>query len=133
MPQLTLSGLTLYPIKSAAGIPVLDWEVDDCGLRHDRRWMVVDPAGRFLTQRTHPGLALIRPWIADGVLRVIAPESPPLELPLEPRSPVRTTVVVWRDRCDALWLGPEAAEWFFGQNVLHHGGGRLSLGDALLV
>jgi uncharacterized protein len=112
MPQLTLSGLTLYPIKSAAGITVPSWEVDGLGLHLDRRWMLVDTVGQFLTQRSHPRLALVRPSIGDGVLRVEAPESPPLELPLEPRSPVRTTVVVWRDRCDALWLGPETAEWF---------------------
>ena len=61
MPALTLSALTVYPIKSAGGIPVTEWDVDGFGLRHDRRWMVVDPRGRMVTQRTHPRLALARP------------------------------------------------------------------------
>jgi uncharacterized protein YcbX len=112
MAQLTLTGLTLYPIKSAAGIPVHTWDVDDFGLRYDRRWMVVDPAGIFLTQRSHPRLALVRPSINEPVLRVEAPEMPALELPLEPTSQVRTEVLVWRDRCAALWVGPGPADWF---------------------
>ena len=61
MPALTLSALTVYPIKSAGGIPVTEWDVDGFGLRHDRRWMVVDPRGRMVTQRTYPRLALARP------------------------------------------------------------------------
>ncbi|MFL5495210.1 MAG: MOSC domain-containing protein [Gemmatimonadales bacterium] len=112
MPRLTLTGLTLYPIKSAAGIRVSHWEVDAFGLQHDRRWMVVDSAGNFLTQRSHPRLALVHPSTRDGALRVEAPDVPALELPLHPSSPVRTSVVVWRDRCDALWLGERPAEWF---------------------
>jgi len=32
--------------------------VDGFGLRHDRRWMVVDPAGIFLSQRNHPRAAM---------------------------------------------------------------------------
>jgi uncharacterized protein YcbX len=38
---LRLTGLTIYPIKSARGIPLEESEVDEFGLRHDRRWMVV--------------------------------------------------------------------------------------------
>jgi uncharacterized protein len=112
MSELRLGGLTLYPIKSAAGIPRSTWDVDAFGLHHDRRWMVVDASGTFLTQRTHPRLALIRPSITQGVLRVVAEASPALELPLVPTSPVRTSVRVWRDRCEALWLGTGPAEWF---------------------
>jgi uncharacterized protein YcbX len=40
-----LSGLYVYPIKSAGGIPIEAWDVDGRGLRHDRRWMLVDGAG----------------------------------------------------------------------------------------
>lgn len=44
-PRLHLTSIALYPIKSAAGIAADAWEVDHFGLRHDRRWMVVDPHG----------------------------------------------------------------------------------------
>jgi uncharacterized protein YcbX len=114
MAALTLTALHVYPIKSAGGLSPDSWDVDAFGLHHDRRWMLIDSTGCFLTQRTHPRLALVRPSIADGLLRVEAPGTPPLDLPLEPKSPVRTTVAIWRDRCDALWLGSGPAEWFSG-------------------
>ncbi|MFL5401832.1 MAG: MOSC domain-containing protein [Gemmatimonadales bacterium] len=109
---LRLAGLNVYPIKGARGIALDNSEVDGFGLRHDRRWMVVNPSGEFLSQRTHPRLALIAPAIQDGTLRVTAPEMPPLELPLHPADAVRSRVAVWRDFCPASWLGEEPAGWF---------------------
>jgi Uncharacterized Fe-S protein len=104
-PALHLSRLHVYPIKSAGGLTPDEWEVDAFGLRHDRRWMVVDTAGRMLSQRTHPQLALVRPSLADETLRVDAPGMPALELPLRPSGSVRATVAVWDDLCRAIWTG----------------------------
>lgn len=112
MPGLALSQLNIYPIKSARGISVEAWEVDSFGLRHDRRWMVVDSGGRLVTQRTHPRMALAHPALARERLRVTAPVLPPLDLPLRPETAITTTVRVWNDVCKALWLGARAAEWF---------------------
>jgi uncharacterized protein len=109
---IRLTGINLYPIKSARGIPLDQGEVDEFGLKHDRRFMLVDPSGEFITQRTHPRMALIAPELSDGHLRVNAPEMPPLELPLDPRPTVVTRVTVWNDACDATWLGEPAAQWF---------------------
>ncbi|HEX2250245.1 MAG TPA: MOSC N-terminal beta barrel domain-containing protein, partial [Gemmatimonadales bacterium] len=109
---LQLTGLTVYPIKSAGGIPVSDWPVDEFGLRYDRRWMLVDDSGEFLSQRSHPRLALARPSIRDGSLRIDAPGMPSLELPLEPTASVTTDVTVWNDTCPAAWLGERPASWF---------------------
>ncbi|HZN97361.1 MAG TPA: MOSC N-terminal beta barrel domain-containing protein [Gemmatimonadales bacterium] len=107
-----LTGLTLYPIKSAGGIPVAQSEVDEFGLRYDRRWMVVDESGTFLSQRSHPRLALVVPSIRDGALGVEAPGMPGLVTPLEPPPTVTTRVRVWKDSCAATWLGERAARWF---------------------
>jgi len=54
-----LSELNIYPVKSLKGIPLQESIVEDRGLRHDRRWMLVDSANRFLTQREHPAMARI--------------------------------------------------------------------------
>jgi uncharacterized protein YcbX len=109
---LRLTGLVVYPIKSARGIPLEESQVDEFGLRHDRRWMVVNPSGEFLSQRTHPRLALIAPEIDGQLLRITAPEMPPLELPLRPTDTVRSRVAVWGDICPASWLGENAGGWF---------------------
>lgn len=112
MPTLTLTGLHVYPIKSAGGFSAETWPVDEFGLRHDRRWVVVDQAGEALTQREHPRLALVRTAIGGGRLRVSAPGCAPLDLPLEPAGTVATVANVWGDRCAAYWMGERAARWF---------------------
>ena len=112
MPRLKLSALVVYPVKSAAGISVSQWEVDTFGLQHDRRWMVVDSRGALVTQRTHPRLALVRPAIHEAGLTLHAPGAPPLKLEIGPRGSVTVQATVWDDTCEALWLGPGPARWF---------------------
>jgi uncharacterized protein YcbX len=110
--DLRLTSLHVYPIKSTAGLAPSAWDVDGFGLRYDRRWMVVDAAGEMISQRTHPRLALVRPAIGDGTLRVETAGMPPLELPLAPTSTVALPVTVWDDTCTAVWTGERAARWF---------------------
>jgi uncharacterized protein len=109
---ITLTGITLYPIKSAGGIPVDSWELDQFGLTLDRRWLVVDATGQFISQRDYPRMALVRPTLQNGCLRVDAPGMPPLELSVNPAPAVLTRVTVWDDSCDATWVGEVAARWF---------------------
>ena len=112
MPTLTLTGLHIYPIKSAGGFAAETWPVDDFGLRYDRRWVVVNQEGQALTQREHPRLALVRTAIEGGRLRVSAPGRPPLDVPLEPAGAVAMSADVWGDVCAAYWMGERAARWF---------------------
>jgi uncharacterized protein len=110
--SIRLTGLNIYPIKSTRGIPLHDSAVDEFGLRYDRRWMVVNESGVFLSQRSHPRLAFVAPSIGDGELRVDAPGMPTLRTPLHPGETVATSVTVWDDTCPASWVGARAAEWF---------------------
>jgi MOSC domain-containing protein len=107
-----LSGLNIYPIKAARGIQLHQSEVDEFGLRYDRRWMVVDETGQFLSQRSHARLTLVVPSIQGGALRVDAPGMPSLETSLDPSPSVSTRVTVWDDSCEATWIGEKAASWF---------------------
>ncbi len=109
---LRLTGLHVYPVKSAAGLAPAAWDVDDFGLRHDRRWMVVDASGKMISQRTHPKLALVRPSIVEETLRLDTPGMPALELPLRPADGATASVVVWDDVCAARSAGERAARWF---------------------
>lgn len=109
---LRLTALHVYPIKSCGGLAPAAWDVDGFGLRHDRRWMVVDTRGAMLSQRTHPRLALVRPSMGDDTLRIEAIGLPALELPVRPGSGVSTIVAIWGDACSAVWTGERAAAWF---------------------
>jgi uncharacterized protein YcbX len=51
MTEFKLTGIYIYPIKSAAGIALETAQVQARGFQYDRQWMVVDEAGKFMTQR----------------------------------------------------------------------------------
>ncbi|MEI6046834.1 MAG: MOSC N-terminal beta barrel domain-containing protein [Chloroflexota bacterium] len=109
--QAAVVALFYYPIKSCGGRQVEQAEIDECGLKHDRELMLVDPAtGAFITQRELPQMALIRPQIEQGLLRLEAPGMPVLELALVTEG-VRLKAVVWSDQCDTVDQGDEVADW----------------------
>lgn len=111
---LSLTGLYLYPVKSLEGYAVAEAEVTARGLRHDRRWLLVDERNRFLTQRQHPELALLAVAPAyNGFLlsHRQRPELLPLFIPFEAHPDRTLFVTVWDDILWA-WRGtPEADEW----------------------
>ena len=51
MAALRLAAIYRYPLKSAAGLACEQATLDDFGVAGDRRWLLVDPAGDFLSQR----------------------------------------------------------------------------------
>lgn len=108
--MITVTGLFRYPIKSCAGTALDFATLDARGFEHDRRWMVVDGAGGFRTQRELPRMALIHPFIDDGALTLTAEGMPGLSLRLAaPGS--RFTVGVWKDTVEAIDQGEAAADW----------------------
>ena len=97
-PGVSVSRLFIYPVKSCGGIEVREAVVEKRGFRHDRRWMVVDRNGIYMTQRNHPRLALIRTTIAADGLHLSARGMTESVTPLEPDDGDPVDVVVWEDR-----------------------------------
>ena len=106
----TLGRLFIYPVKSAAGIECDQVELGPQGFRHDREWMIVDPAGRFLTQREEGRLALLATAIDAGRLRLSAPTGESVSVALDHRGD-SVAVQVWSSHCRAFDAGPEAARF----------------------
>jgi hypothetical protein len=102
--------LHYYPVKSARGIELERAQLTMAGFQDDRRWMLVNEAGRFLTQRELPRLALLQPRLSPSALLLAAPQRPPISLPLS-RQGERRSVTVWRDHCQAFDEGDEVAAW----------------------
>ena len=111
MDQAVISRLFTYPVKSLGGVVLQQSEVEFRGLRHDRRWMLVDAEGVFMTQRTDTRLALFRTAIESDGLRL---QNHTEESILAPYSPTgdRQSVRVWRDIVDAIQVSPEVDMWF---------------------
>lgn len=101
---MRIGSLVIYPIKSCRGVEVNVAEVTRYGLRDDRRWMLTDPRGRFLSQRTAPALARIATAIVDDALLLAVDGDPArsLRLPRELRDGPRRSVEVWRSRVEAI-------------------------------
>jgi MOSC domain-containing protein len=106
---MRLSRLFLYPVKSMAGVEVQSAAVDDFGIAHDRRWLVVDPDGIALTQREHARLALIQPSLAGGSLQLAAPSRSTLLV--DSADGGRRQVTVWDDTVTGEDAGDQPAEW----------------------
>lgn len=56
MSTLQVHSIIIYPIKSLGGVSLSKSSVEPPGLQYDRRFMLVDPANKFITQRTQPEL-----------------------------------------------------------------------------
>jgi uncharacterized protein YcbX len=119
MADYQLSRIFIYPVKSLAGIQIDRWPVEPTGLAYDRKWMLVDEDGLFLSQRKLPRMALIKTALAENELMLSAPGMNGLSLSLLPSEGDWIDVTVWHDRCRARGVSAEADLWFsrfLGQN-----------------
>jgi len=107
---MTLERLTIFPVKSCGSVELLRSEVEERGLCFDRRWLVTDEGGRFLTQRELPQLATIRATLLDEEL-VLSCGDARLTLPLSMHEGERVPVQIWRDEVEAVRLGELADDW----------------------
>ena len=108
---LELSGLYIYPVKSLGGIALDDSVVDARGFALDRHWMLVDEAGRFVTQRQQPRMCLVSCALVGDRLRLSAPGMPDLDIPAETVDNAPLQVEIWNDRCEAVDSGDAPAQW----------------------
>ena len=106
----TIAALFIYPVKSCRGTQLAAARVTERGFEHDREWMIVDTAGRFVSQREIPALAMIVPALSASSLQLTAPGREPFDVPLD-QSGAAKTVTVWRDSLPAIDQGSAAAHW----------------------
>ena len=108
----SLHSLHIYPIKSAAGIALSKSWVDDLGLSFDRRFVITDANGQFITARTEPILCLINVNLSEHGLALTAPDMPTLHISYQKLSPTYKTVTVWADNIQAQYGHEDYDLWF---------------------
>lgn len=108
---VVVKSLHVYPVKSCRGLALQSVRVDARGPLYDRRWMIVDAAGTFLTQREEPRLALVRVTLRPTEIALDAPNMRNLRVPARGRDGARLAVSVWNHRGDGEDAGDAAAEW----------------------
>jgi len=109
---VAVTGLACYPVKSLAGVPLLEAELTPRGIRNDRRWMLVKENGRFITQREEHNLALLEVRADRDGFRITGPSGESCLLPIRPDSVVQVLVQVWKDELNAATGPIEAADFF---------------------
>lgn len=128
-----IAELWVYPIKGCKGFRVDDAVITRRGFLHDRVLMVVNAEGKFISQRSHPKMALVTTRIDGCELVINSPGRPELRVSL-PRSydsdaidelsagKEKLRVTVWKSECDAYEVGAEATRWF--SETLSRSGGE---------
>jgi uncharacterized protein YcbX len=113
MDKVSVSALMIYPVKSCAGISLERSELDSMGLKYDRRWMLVSPDGKFLSQRTLPEMALIKTALDEqGGLTLSMQGKDHLQVPAADDKTI--TVKIWNDTVEANLVSDACDNWISG-------------------
>lgn len=104
--MIQVESLFYYPIKSCAAVSTDHLIVDEFGIQWDRQFLIVDENGKFLTQRTHPQMALIQPSLNNGALTIsFGGRSFQAQFPassLQKPAPADLLVTVWKSQVQAV-------------------------------
>ncbi len=109
MPQV--SEITVYPIKSLSGISLSQAMVQPRGLQFDRRWMLVEADGSFITQRDDPSLVRFKVSLTEQGLEVSAPDFLPCPIPFQGEGR-DMHVRVWNSELPATMVSDHVDAWF---------------------
>ncbi|WP_434712630.1 MOSC domain-containing protein [Rhizobium sp. YTUHZ045] len=111
---MRISDLFIYPLKSARAIALPAADIGAEGLAGDRRAMIIDLNGHFITQRELPDLARIEIRPEPGAFRLLIQGKSELAVP-PPRPEVRMDVTVWKSTVSAAVADPDSnrqlSEW----------------------
>jgi uncharacterized protein YcbX len=102
-----ISALYVYPVKACRGVRVASSRVVARGFEHDRRYMIVDTAGRFISQREVPKLSLVSTAFERGGIVLSRDGQQDFLLPLSISEGPARDFDLWGDSGSA--LGHEAA------------------------
>lgn len=92
---MQVTELNIFPLKSARGITVPSARIEAMGLAGDRRMMIVDPTGQFITQRELPALARLTVTPTESSVGLTLDDGRELHVtPPQPDS--RMDVAVWK-------------------------------------
>jgi len=112
--MLILSEINIYPIKSLGGISLQSSEVEERGLKHDRRWVLVDESNTFFTQRDYPEMALLKVTVEnDGLhLQHKTKSIDPLTIQFDFDHSKKEKVVIWKDNVIGEFYNSQIDNWF---------------------
>jgi hypothetical protein len=111
--DIRLASIHVYPMKAARAVDLGASLVEPQGLSGDRRWMLADEDGRFVSQREEPALARVSvTYVPNGAAVTISSRGSPRCEVAVPRDAELVKVSVWGTSFVAMGAGPAADRWF---------------------
>lgn len=113
-PQLQLTGIYIYPVKSLRGISVQDATLDGGRFVGDREWVLVDAFGAFMHMRDYPRMARISADPSPRGIEIRMDGMPPIDIArptFNAATPIEH-VPLWRRSAPVTPVGREADDWF---------------------
>jgi uncharacterized protein YcbX len=115
MSTKTLSEIWVYPVKSLPGIRLKTANVFNKGLENDRRFMLIDAQGNFMTQRVYPQMTFFDVSLDNQVIRVRSKTNERLGTlfvkPPVSESPSFKTLI-WDAEVNVVEVNPSFSKWF---------------------
>jgi uncharacterized protein YcbX len=113
MSMLQVHSIIIYPIKSLGGINVYQVTVEPAGFQYDRRFMLIDSANKFITQRTRPELTRFQLEVKGEGFEVKDQWTQSIKF-LDFNPPLGSTeeVKIWDDRVMAHEVLDDWSVWF---------------------
>ncbi len=109
--MMRVAEIRIYPVKGLQGFAVDEAVVEPWGLAGDRRFMVVDRASRFMTQREWPAMAVVAADLVSGGLALSTRSGQDIRIPVPDAAQPRVEVSIWKNRVPAVDCGPAVAAW----------------------
>lgn len=112
MTELRLTEIWIYPVKSLGGIRLKSAKVQEKGLEHDRRWMLIDEDNEFMTQRLYPRMALFKLQVQDSRFKI---EYKSDSITLSFNHTIKDESIearIWDDTVQVFEVSNEYSNWF---------------------
>ncbi len=109
---MIVSELYRYPLKSGHADKLQVSAVLETGFPDDRRWVLVDSKGRFISQREQADIALIRTEIKGSGQVLFDWKGKQLTINRGNSTNPTKPIAVWSDTVTAWDMGDEAAAFF---------------------
>lgn len=107
-----LTEINIYPVKSLSGYSVKNALVTDRGLQYDRRWMIIDEAGKFITQRSLHKMSLLRAEINDEEVELSNKISnDKISFKIDQKTDRSINAVIWDDIVNTIQVDEQIDEW----------------------
>lgn len=109
--MLKLTKINVFPIKSLDGYAPNSAIVEKQGLQYDRRWMITDLNGMFMTMRTNGRMALLKAVVENGILSIFEKENLQNGVKMLISSQITEGVIeaeIWDDKVNSVLVSSEA-------------------------